>query len=106
MEGAASVILGAEFFLVIEDMEDIRLKSLLVLESFFSFFTGFSSPLETSKLWVDILRGGPPFFDSLSRRPKDRQLLSDDDLGRLEVGSCDCEDEGGPGEAGSALMGL
>jgi len=53
-----------------------------------------------------MLRGGPPFFDSLSRRPKDRQLLSDDDLGRLEMGSWDCEDEGDLGEVGSVLMGL
>lgn len=50
IEGAASAILGVEFFLVMEDIEDILLKSLLVLESFFSFFAGFSSPLEISKL--------------------------------------------------------
>ena len=46
----SSAMLGAEFLRVIEEIEDIRLKSLLVLESFFSFFVDFSSLLETSKL--------------------------------------------------------
>lgn len=105
-EGISSAMLGAEFFLLIEVIEDIRLKSLLALESFFSFFVGFSSLLEMSKLCTEVLRGGPPFLDSLIRRPKDRQLLSDDDRGRLAVGSIDCADEGGLGDVGSVLTGL
>jgi hypothetical protein len=103
MDGMSSGKLGAEFFRVIEDMEDIRLESLLVHESFFSFFAGFSSLLDTSKLFVDMLRGGAPFLDSLCRRPKDRQLLSDDDRGRAGTGSFDCEDGGGLGDVDSVL---
>ena len=47
MDGISSgnVELEAEFFRVIDEIDDMRLKSLLVLESFFSFFAGFSSLL-------------------------------------------------------------
>jgi hypothetical protein len=65
-------------------MDDILLKSLLVLESFFSFFSSrLSSTL--SKLCVEWLRGGPAgALDSLSLLPKDLQLLSEEDRGRAE----------------------
>lgn len=102
----SSGMLGAEFFRVMEEMEDIRLKSLLVRESFFSFLAGFSSLLDSTKLFVDILRGGPPCFDSLCRRPNDRQLLSEDDRGRLATGSIDCAEDGGLGDIGSVLVAL
>lgn len=76
-------------------MVDILLKSLLVLESFFSFFSSrFSSVI--SRLWVEMLRGNPPLdLDSLIRRPNDLQLLSDDDRGWLDEG-----------DVGSILVGL
>lgn len=66
-------------------MVDILLNSLLVLESFFSFFSSFFSS-GISKLCEDWLRGGPPAFDSLIRRPNDLQLLSEDDRGGFEMG--------------------
>ena len=48
---SSCIELVVEFFREMEAAEDMRLKSLLVLESFFSFFSTFSSAL--SKLCVD-----------------------------------------------------
>jgi hypothetical protein len=89
--GSARLLL--EFFHGMADMEeDMRLNILLVRDSFLSFFSSlFSSP---SWLCTDL--------DSLMRRPKALQVLSDDAREGALLGSRECDDDGG-GEAGSGL---
>lgn len=81
---------------MVEMDEDIRLKSLLVRESFFPFLSSrFSS--SPSWLWIDLV--------SLIRRPNDLQLLSDEDRGSAGPWSRECDEEGALGEAGSIAAG-
>ena len=88
----------------IDEIEDIRLNSLLVRESFFSFLPSrLSSSL--SKLCIDWLRVVELLFDSLNRRPKDLQLLSDEDRGPA-LASLVAGETGGLGDIGSALAEL
>ena len=106
ISSSCRVRLGPEFLRDIEDMVDILLKSLLVLESFFSFFSSrLSSTL--SRLCAEWLRGGAvEVLDSLSLLPNDLQLLSEDERGKAEeLWSLECADDGGLGEVGSDLGG-